>query len=62
MAGSDSPPSESAGWITAYRKVDGTLPPDDFPNADVVWIKCLVNIQVAGKVKLEIKATEGLEL
>ncbi|MFT4548369.1 MAG: putative heme-binding domain-containing protein [Verrucomicrobiales bacterium] len=62
IAGSDTPPSETAAWLPAYSKVDGTLPPADMPDGNAVFVRGYVNVQVAGSVRLQLNATDGLEL
>ena len=63
IAGSDdAPPSEAAAWLSAYSKVDGTLPPEDLMDGESVFVRGYVNVQVAGMAKLQINATDGLRL
>ncbi|MDB4491870.1 dehydrogenase, partial [bacterium] len=61
IAGTGMPPIETAAWIPTYSKVDGTVPPEDLNVGNSVFVRGYVNIQVAGKAKLHLNATDGLE-
>ncbi|YCM46546.1 PVC-type heme-binding CxxCH protein [Verrucomicrobiaceae bacterium 227] len=60
--GSDTPPDNSAAWLPAYSKVDGTLPPDDLTGGEIIFAKGHLNVFVAGQATLRINSTEGLQL
>ncbi|MDB4419187.1 sulfatase [bacterium] len=60
--GADTPPAENATWFTAYAKVDDSLPPKDLGTEIVIFAKGYLNLQVAGKAKLQLNATNGLQL
>ncbi|MGK0186151.1 MAG: putative heme-binding domain-containing protein [Verrucomicrobiales bacterium] len=62
IAVAGTPPSETASWLPAYSKVDGTLPPEDLSDGGSMFAKGYVNVQVSGKAKLKINAIEGLQL
>lgn len=53
---------DGVDWLPAYSKVSGELPPEDYPEGESVFARGFVNVLVAGKVRLEINAIEGLTL
>ena len=55
-------PGDDAAWLTAYSKVSGELPPEDYPAGETVFARGFVNILVAGTAQLDINAIDGLTL
>tara|TARA_R110002049_G_scaffold72490_6_gene187387 strand:+ start:70211 stop:73630 length:3420 start_codon:yes stop_codon:yes gene_type:complete len=55
-------PADDAKWITAYSKVDGELPAADLAIADRVLARAYVNVQVAGRLRLDVDRPEGLRV
>ena len=58
----DAVPNNSAAWSTVYSKVNGELPPEDFPSGQFDFARGYVNVLVAGELKLEINSATGLKL
>ncbi|MEO0447378.1 MAG: dehydrogenase, partial [Verrucomicrobiota bacterium] len=54
--------SVSASWTTVYSKVDGELPIEDLGNADQVFAKGYLNVQVAGEATLQFHDHSGIRL
>lgn len=59
---SGDPPSDDAAWLPAYSRVSGALPVEDCPPGEMVLARGFVNVLVAGTVRLEFNADEGLTL
>src|SRR6056297_1921187 len=55
-------PGEDAGWLPAYSKVRGELPPEDFPDGETVFARGFVQVLAAGVARLEVNSAEGLLL
>ncbi|GAB5559003.1 MAG: hypothetical protein SynsKO_06500 [Synoicihabitans sp.] len=55
-------PGSDATWTTAYSKVNGELPTEDFGTNDQVALRGAVNVQVAGDLLLAINQPRGLRL
>ena len=53
---------DDAGWLPAYSKVSGVLPPEDFPAGKTLFVRGFVNVLVAGKMRLEINSIDGITL
>ena len=53
-------PDNDAVWVPAYSMVSGELPIEDFPPGERVLARGYVNVLVAGSVKLDMNATDGL--
>ena len=51
-----------ADWLPAYSRVDGQLPPEDYPEGESVLARGFVNVLVPGKVRLKINNLDGLSL
>jgi len=55
-------PDAAAPWVTLYSKVDGELPPEEWPSGDAVFADGAVEVLAAGMATLKINASEGLRL
>lgn len=55
-------PDDDEAWLSAYSKVSGELPPEDFPAGASGFVRGFVNVLVAGKVRLKINNVSGLSL
>ena len=53
---------DDAGWLTAYSKVSGELPPGDYPAGETVFVRGFVNVLVAGTARLQINSVDELTL
>jgi putative heme-binding domain-containing protein len=58
----NTPPNESANWMTAYSKVNGELPFADLDLGERVFARGAVDIQTAGSVVLDVNSLKGLQL
>jgi len=55
-------PNDDAGWLPAYSKVSGELPPEDYPAGEVVFARSFVNVLAAGMARLDVNSADGLTL
>ena len=55
-------PDDEEAWLSAYSKVSGELPPENFPAGASGFFRGFVNVLVAGKVRLKINNASGLSL
>ncbi len=58
----DEVSGDSAGWITAYSKVNGELPSSDFPRGEYITAIGFGNVQVPGEIQLLINDVTGLRV
>jgi len=61
-SGFDDLPDDDEGWLPAWSKVNGELPPDTFPAGETVFARGFVNVLVAGTAQLKINSATGLTL
>lgn len=59
---SSGPPNDDADWSSAYSKVSGDLPSEDYPEGKFVFARGFVNVLVAGSARLQINSADGLAL
>ena len=57
-----TPPRDDAAWLPAYSKVNGELPPEDYPTGKTVFARGFINVLVAGEVRLQLNSADGLSL
>lgn len=55
-------PDDKAAWQSAYSKVSGELPVEDYPAGERVFARGFVNVLVAGTARLDVNTTDGLTL
>lgn len=55
-------PDDDATWLPAYSKVSGELPMKDCPEDESVFARGFVNVLVAGMIRLDVNAIDGLTL
>ncbi len=55
-------PGTDAAWMTAYSKVDGELPVEDFGPTEHVLVRGALNVQVTGAASFECNQLKGLRL
>ena len=53
---------DDTGWLAAYSKVSGELPPEDYPAGESVFARGFVNVLAAGTARLEVNSIDGLTL
>ncbi|MEW4486624.1 PVC-type heme-binding CxxCH protein [Thalassoglobus sp. JC818] len=58
----DDLPEDGSEWLTAFSKVDGELPPEDFPAGNKTFLRSYVNVLVPGKAQLKLNSSDGLKL
>ena len=58
----DKAPESDAAWQSAYSKVSGELPREDFPTGDMLFARGFVNVLVSGTAKLRMNSVDGLTL
>ena len=55
-------PADDAAWSPAYSKVNGELPPTDFPDGKRIFARGFLNVLAAGTAKLDLNSAQGLSL